>query len=136
MTTPTPHKPVALAELPVVAFARRWFVEGETPKKQKNENGRWAWPARFKYHATTQIRVFDDDASLTLHAEATRLVADLRDENERLRALLDKHAGTQVEIAQELKQPRVPLATAVVVSVRLLAEMAQESLAALKEKSA
>ena len=47
-----------------VAWARRWHVDGETPAKVKGENGRWAWPQKFKFHAVTPNKVFKDDAPL------------------------------------------------------------------------
>ena len=31
-----------------VAWMRRWYFDGEKPAKVKNENGRWAWPYKFK----------------------------------------------------------------------------------------
>jgi hypothetical protein len=43
---------------------RRWAYDGETPVKERKENGRMAWPVRFKMHAVTVNRVFPDDVPL------------------------------------------------------------------------
>ena len=48
-----------------------------------------------------------------------------------LLSLHKKHMELMMEIAQELKNPRLPLQTTVSASIRMLAEAAKESLAAI-----
>lgn len=67
----TPHKPAALAELPVVAQVTGVSIVTLTAMLASN----------------SRVRLHD---KLADHAEANRLVADLRDENQRLRALVEK----------------------------------------------
>jgi len=47
-----------------IAWARRWHVDGIKPVKERNENGRMAWPIKFKYLPVTQTRCFSDDVPL------------------------------------------------------------------------
>lgn len=47
-----------------VAWMRRWYFDGEQPKKERNENGRMAWPAKFKFLPVTPNKCFDDDVPL------------------------------------------------------------------------
>lgn len=47
-----------------IAWARKWHVDGEKPEKVKKENGRWAWPAKFKMLPVTEGRVAKDDVPL------------------------------------------------------------------------
>ena len=53
----------AVAEEPV-AWARKWFVEGEKPYKARNENGRMAWVKKFTFREVTASKVFADDVPL------------------------------------------------------------------------
>lgn len=53
-----------------VAWARRWFIDGVTPKKERNENGRMAWPKKFTYHEVTRVKVMKDDVALYAHPPA------------------------------------------------------------------
>ena len=57
----------------------------------------------------------------------TRLIAASPD----LLSLHKKHMELMMEIAQELKNPRLPLGTTVEASIRMLAEAAKESLEAI-----
>lgn len=50
-------------ELPV-AWMRRWHFDGETPKKEKKENGRTAWPYKFKLLPVTVNQCLPDDVPL------------------------------------------------------------------------
>lgn len=61
---------LALPELPVVAHARQWFIDKETPFKEKRENGRMAVARKFKFHAVTAARLFSDDGELVLKSDA------------------------------------------------------------------
>lgn len=56
--------PSAIAPQKPVAWMRKWAFDGETPKKEKNENGRWAWPAKFRMRELTRQQVFPDDVPL------------------------------------------------------------------------
>lgn len=58
------------AEAPVsevVAWARRWYIDGETPAKVRKDNGRMAWPTKFTYHEVTKGKCFSDDVALFGH---------------------------------------------------------------------
>jgi hypothetical protein len=46
------------------AWMRRWSFDGEIPKKEKNDNGRLAWPDKFKFKEVTLHQVFIDDVPL------------------------------------------------------------------------
>ena len=50
-----------------VAWMRQWFFDGEAPKKERNENGRLAWPAKFKFLQVTAGKVLPDDVPLYAH---------------------------------------------------------------------
>lgn len=47
-----------------LAWMRKWAFEGEIPKKEKRENGRWAWPTKFLMLPVTQSKCFEDDIPL------------------------------------------------------------------------
>ena len=47
-----------------IAYMRRWKFD-KVP--EKNENGRWAWPEKMKYHPITSKALFDDDVALYAH---------------------------------------------------------------------
>ena len=47
-----------------VAWMRKWAYEGEVPQKIRNENGRMAWPAKFKFLPVTQGKCISDDVPL------------------------------------------------------------------------
>lgn len=47
-----------------VAFARKWHIDGEVPRKEKQENGRLAWPFKFKLMPITIGKCLADDAPL------------------------------------------------------------------------
>lgn len=49
---------------PTVSFIRKWAFDKEVPKKEKNAKGRWAWPQKFKFLATTPFRLIEDDVEL------------------------------------------------------------------------
>jgi len=51
-----------------VAWARRWYIDGETPRKERNANGRMAWPKKFTYHEVTKTKCFADDEPLYTRA--------------------------------------------------------------------
>ena len=46
------------------AWMRKWAFDGDKPYKEKNANGRMAWPIRFKMRAVTKDKHFDDDVAL------------------------------------------------------------------------
>lgn len=46
------------------AYMRRWAFEGEVPKKELNERGRPAWPARFLLLPVTIEKIRTDDVPL------------------------------------------------------------------------
>ena len=47
-----------------VAWMRKWAFDGEEPHKEKRENGRVAWPVKYKMLPVTQNKCFDDDIPL------------------------------------------------------------------------
>lgn len=68
-----------------VAWARRWFVDGITPKKERNENGRMAWPKKFTLHEVTPSKIMTDDVALYAHPsppadDALRVAVEAWDE--------------------------------------------------------
>ena len=46
------------------AWIRRWAADGITPEKVLNENGRWAWPFKFKLVPVSQKKCLPDDVAL------------------------------------------------------------------------
>lgn len=56
--------PVSQMTAEPVAWMRKWAFDGEKPAKQRNENGRMAWPAKFKVLPITQGYCFNDDVPL------------------------------------------------------------------------
>lgn len=51
-------------DAPVVAYIRKWAFDGEEPKKEKRENGRLAWPFKFKLIPVSQSMLLKDDIPL------------------------------------------------------------------------
>jgi len=47
-----------------LGYARRWHAEGEVPRKERNEKGRMAWPARFTLMAVTPEQCLPSDVPL------------------------------------------------------------------------
>ena len=47
-----------------VAWMRKWAFDGETPAKERNSNGRMAWPSKFKILPVTLGKFFKDDVRL------------------------------------------------------------------------
>lgn len=47
-----------------VAWMRAWASRGEVPHKERKENGRMAWPLRFKLLAITEGKILPDDVPL------------------------------------------------------------------------
>lgn len=46
------------------AWARKWYLDGEIPQKEKNERGRMVWPLRFKFLPVTVHKCLEDDVPL------------------------------------------------------------------------
>jgi len=46
------------------AWMRRWCFDGEEPKKEKRENGKWAWPHKFRLKEVTLHKCLKDDVPL------------------------------------------------------------------------
>lgn len=47
-----------------VAWMRKWAFDGEKQKKERNQNGRLAWPLRFKFLPVTESQLCRDDVPL------------------------------------------------------------------------
>lgn len=54
------EKPEALPR----AWMRRWAFDLKTPQKERNGNGRMAWPMKYKFLPVTTNKVLDDDVPL------------------------------------------------------------------------
>ena len=67
-----------------MAYARDWKIAGIAPYKERNENGRIAWPKRFILHPVTEHRVLKSDSAL--YAVDAGGVLALTTELRRLRA--------------------------------------------------
>ena len=57
-----------------VAWIRRWALDGEKPAKELKENGRWAWPAKFKFIPVSLSKCMPADEALYT-ADAIRAAA-------------------------------------------------------------
>jgi len=57
------------------AWMRRWYFDGETPHKERNAQGRIAWPTKFKFLPVTPHRVLSDDVPLYAGDDARDLAA-------------------------------------------------------------
>jgi hypothetical protein len=60
------------AEPEPVAWARKWYLDGEIPQKEKNERGRMAWPYKFKFLPVSCHKCCEDDISLYTKPEPSR----------------------------------------------------------------
>ena len=58
------------------AWMRKWAFDGDKPYKEKNANGRMAWPIRFKMLAVTKGKHFDDDVALYTTPAAPREIVE------------------------------------------------------------
>lgn len=47
-----------------IAYMRRWYFDGEKPAKERNANGRMAWPPKFRLMPTSTTKCFPDDVPL------------------------------------------------------------------------
>jgi len=52
----------------IIGYARKWHVDGEIPKKEKNENGRMVFPRKFSFMPLSERRLFKDDLPVYLKA--------------------------------------------------------------------
>lgn len=52
------------------AWMRRWYFDGETPHKERNEKGRIAWPVKFKWLPVTPNKIMEDDVPLYANSPA------------------------------------------------------------------
>ncbi len=43
---------------------RKWAFDGEEPHKEKRENGRLAWPTKYKFLPVTPNKCLEDDIPL------------------------------------------------------------------------
>lgn len=48
----------------IKAWMRKWAFDGEIPKKEKNGDGRQAWPSKFKLLPVTEHKILPDDIPL------------------------------------------------------------------------
>lgn len=47
-----------------LGWMRRWAFDGETPKKERNANGRMAWPFKYKLLPVSEHKCLEDDIAL------------------------------------------------------------------------
>lgn len=81
-----------ISEISPRAWMRRWKYNGEEPKKEKNENGRLAWPSKFKFLPVTESMIFKDDIPLVPVEDLQHLKSQIQEQEieiNRLRALLE-----------------------------------------------
>ena len=60
-----------------VAWIRKWSLDGEKPSKERNKNGRMAFPMKFKLHEVTRNRCLPDDVALYTATQPTPDVSAL-----------------------------------------------------------
>lgn len=60
---------------PVVAWMRKWAFDGETPRKERRENGRMAWPAKYKLLPVTQNKCLEDGPLTVLRTKPNKPVS-------------------------------------------------------------
>lgn len=80
----------------ILAYARKWFVDAEKPKRVKNEKGTYSLPFKFKFLELTPRRVLGDDVALVDIAECEKLEETL----EKVR----EQRGVEVRRADELQK--------------------------------
>lgn len=85
-----------------VAWERAWSRNGETPKKERNENGRMAWPKRFKFLPVTKAKILPDDFPLYAAPPA---VQDSWEETARQYAENAKYWRERYEATQKQAEP-------------------------------
>ena len=90
------------------AWMRKWAFDGEKPYKEKNANGRMAWPIRFKVLPVTKGKHFADDVALFTNTAPLR---DLSDEE------IDK-AWRSVDYTVSYDQFRIDVARAIIAAAR------------------
>lgn len=88
----------AAKDVQVVAWQRKWDADGEIPVKEKNGNGRMAWPLRFKFLPVTRGKCAKDDlplvpastlaAAQALNAELVARVEGLERDAAKLRGIV------------------------------------------------
>lgn len=57
------------------AWMRKWAFDGEVPKKELNENKRWAYPKKYLFNEITPHKVLADDVPLYAESELETLRA-------------------------------------------------------------
>lgn len=83
---------MSINELTTHGWMRRWKYDGEEPKKEKNKNGKLAWPLKFKFLPVTDLRIFEDDIPLVAAEDLKKIHAQLEEQKleiKRLRDLLE-----------------------------------------------
>jgi len=67
-----------MSEEKVIAYMRRWAFDGVKPFKERNANGRLAWPAKFKFKPVTQEKIFADDVALSASQPQAAVIPGFR----------------------------------------------------------
>jgi len=75
-----------VSALKPLAYARRWYADGEVPAKVRNENGRMAWPRKFILRPVTESKIQRDDVALVSADDVAELIAAARAVADRLAA--------------------------------------------------
>jgi hypothetical protein len=60
-----------------IAWARRWHADGLEPQKERNANGRMAWPAKFKLYPVTHGKCCADDVALYTAANTLKILVKI-----------------------------------------------------------
>lgn len=80
----------------ILAYARKWVVDGIKPKRIKGEDGKPYLPLKFSFHELTQRRILRDDVALVDIAECEKLEETLKKVREQ--------RGVEVRRANELEK--------------------------------
>ena len=113
-----------------IAWARKWFADGEVPAKERNQNGRLAWPKRFLLKELTANRVVSDDVALYPQDVVDQLQAELAKADNMLKVRAEQNE----EFGQLIEQQHAELAE-VRAKLQLGRKLLSQSVAALNPRN-
>lgn len=93
-----------------LAWMRKWAADGVTPEKVRNENGRLAWPFKFKLVPVSQQKCLPDDvalypSSLSLEQRVATYAELLRSISTAYGAVLSLHTLEKIDDALNPEAP-------------------------------